>query len=175
MTESSSLFFARRRRSISMISPHVLRWYFLVAALGIACGLLIKPAPHATGTGESGGAWSTPDYSRTHYDAAISRELADMAWWMAKKEKSSATGKDEDEKTPTQKVSWLFRGVSAASGKRYALIADDAKSPLKRYLPGDSLPGGEVLEIIDRQNIRFSLPGDEKGKDLERKLYAPAE
>ncbi|MNF08054.1 hypothetical protein D3C80_2083690 [compost metagenome] len=60
-------------------------------------------------------------------------------------------------------------------GERYALIAQDGQAPVIRYTQGDALPGGERLERIDVQGIRFSLPQDGEGKDFERKLYAPLE
>ncbi|MCP1647399.1 hypothetical protein [Pseudomonas nitroreducens] len=158
-----------------MILSNILRWYVLVVAVGVAYGFLAKPETHISEAEESSEEWALVEYSRAHYDQNIVHELAQMTWWKEDQETSIAREKEEAEKGSVKKVSWLFRGIVVESGKRYALIAEDAASPLRRYSPGESLPGGEVLEIIDKQDIRFSLPGEKEGKDLERKLYAPAE
>ncbi|MNG18662.1 hypothetical protein D3C84_1027480 [compost metagenome] len=55
----------------------------------------------------------------------------------------------------------------------FALIASDAEAPLKRFAPGATLPGGERLERITEQGIRFSLAEDGKNQGFDRKLYAP--
>lgn len=158
-----------------MNSLNLLRWYLLIALVGVALGLLVKPDPGITSLEEDASEWAPSSYSKNRFDAGVSRELAEMSWWKEVKESSFAVESGEAEKVPERKVSWSFRGVIVIGEKSYALIADKASSPLKRYLPGDSLPGGEVLEVIDKQKIRFSLPGNREGKDIERKLYAPAE
>ncbi len=156
-----------------MMSQAFLRWYLLVGALGIVSGLLVKsdnPTPSAE-TGEA--EWALPEFAQKSYSAAVPREISEMPWW--KEARGRPDGVEEDPaKVLTRKVSWVFRGIIEVQGKRFALIANDAQAPLKRYQPGDSLPGEELLENIDRQNIRFSRPGDAKGQDLERKLYEPA-
>lgn len=159
-----------------MISLKVLRWYLLIGAFGIISGLLMRPEANNSGDGGESPDWSLPDYRKSNIGSIMANDLAQMNWWRRAPDNSIAknAGGSETE-IEKRKVPWSFRGVVEIAGQRFALIAEDAKSSVKRYLKGASLPGGEVLESVDKQGIRFSLPGDEKGKELERKLYAPAE
>lgn len=159
-----------------MTSLTVLRWYFLIGAFGIIAGLLLKPAVDNPVDSDESPDWSLPDYPRKNIGLTMASELAQLNWWRSEQANSTAKAAAGNESlVEKRKVAWSFRGVIEVSGQRFALVAEDARSPVKRYLTGASLPGGEVLESNGKQGIRFSLPGDVNGNDLERKLYAPAE
>ncbi|UTN88170.1 hypothetical protein NMC41_14970 [Pseudomonas aeruginosa] len=71
------------------------------------------------------------------------------------------------------KVDWLLRGIVRDEGGIFALVAKSAGGPLRRFAAGATLPGGERLESITEQGIRFSFSQDGNTQGFERKLYAP--
>lgn len=159
-----------------MISLKILRWYLLIGAFGIVSGLLLKPVTNSLADSSGSPDWAIPDYPKNTIGSIMANDLAQMRWWRTEEANSSKKNADgSDVAVEKRKVAWSFRGVIEIAGQRFALVAEDAQSPVKRYLTGASLPGGELLESVDKQGIRFSIPGDVKGKELERKLYAPAE
>ncbi|OPE15479.1 hypothetical protein APA76_27210 [Pseudomonas aeruginosa] len=64
------------------------------------------------------------------------------------------------------------RGIRNEGGI-FALVAKSAEGPLRRFAAGATLPGGERLESITEQGIRFSFSQDGNTQGFERKLYAP--
>ena len=161
---------------VQMTSLKVLRWYLLIGAFGILAGLLMKPTANDSEDSGDSPDWSLPDYPRNTIGSIMGSDIAQMNWWRAEQANGATTNPDGDaEAVEKRKVTWSFRGVVEIAGQRFALVAENAQSPVKRYLTGAALPGGELLERVVKQGIRFSLPGDVKGKELERKLYAPVE
>lgn len=159
-----------------MNSLKLFRGYLLLGAVGMAAGLLLKPVADNSSDTSLSSDWSLPDYPRNTLGSIVANDLAQMAWW--RNEQGNELAKRADGSAATdekRRVAWSFRGVVEIAGERFALVAEDSQSPVKRYLKGASLPGGELLVSVEKQAIRFSLPSDVKDKNLERKLYAPAE
>lgn len=159
-----------------MTSLKVLRWYLLLGATGIVAGLVLISTPKINAERVDSLSWALPDVDGKSFDAGVTTELANMQWWGDKEgAKAGQESSDASATSLTRKVDWYFRGVVEVSGKRFALIAKDAASPVERFAKGDALPGGEVLESIEPQSIRFSLPQETADGGQERKLYAPVE
>ncbi|MCY1327343.1 hypothetical protein D9M68_125520 [compost metagenome] len=159
-----------------MTSYKNLRWYLLLGVLGALAGVLSRPAFDEPPSPGGGAEWapSTPNF--VALDESVPARIASMHLWGS--EPADGQGKDERISVDSGgvariKVDWLFRGVIDEPKGRFALIAKDAASPVLRYPLGASLPGGEHLEQIDVQGIRFSLSEDGEGREFERKLYAP--
>lgn len=161
---------------MQMTSFKVLRWYLLLAAAGIVAGLALISIPTINAERADAIDWILPDVDDKPLDAGVTTELANMQWWGDREDaKPGQDSSNASATSSTRKVDWFFRGVVDVSGKRFALIAKDAASPVERFAKGDALPGGEVLESIESQSIRFSLQQETADGGQERKLYAPAE
>lgn len=156
-----------------MISQKTLRPYLLIAGLGIAVGSLLRPAQLGPPESNLETDWSLPEPPQKPFGPTVATDISSLSWWGEKHESLAMQGSHEASTVVKRKVAWCFKGVVLMANKRYALVAEDANAQPKRYLPGESLPGGERLEMIDAQGIRFSLP--DEGGDQERKLYVPAE
>lgn len=156
-----------------MISQKVLRSYLLIAGLGIAISLPLKPAQETAPDSNPSTDWSLPEFPNKPFGANSAADISALPWWVAQGGTLAVDDGSTTSAVAKRTVTWRFNGVVSAADKRFALVAEDAESQPKRYLPGDALPGGERLELIDAQGIRFSLP--DEGGDQERKLYVPAE
>ncbi|AMO75162.1 MULTISPECIES: hypothetical protein [Pseudomonas] len=157
--------------------PFRLAWAALAG--GVLLALLWQPRAAIPEAPAETAQWRLPEVRPVSRNASIPAQIASMAWWGSAREEAekarSARISVDEQGVARVKVQWLFRGVVAEGGQRFALIAKDAAAPLLRYAPGDQLPGGERLERIEGQGIRFSLSEDGATQDFERKLYAPLE
>ncbi|MCP8464768.1 hypothetical protein NK553_12495 [Pseudomonas sp. ZM23] len=155
----------------------LIRFYVLLGCAGIAAGLLLQPHPRldvdASADVEE---WALPSVLSRSLNGTAASELGALSWWANPDPPPSNAQASESASGVTKlKVDWFFHGVIAVGAKRFALVAKDLSSPVERFAVGDQLPGGERLESIGQQGIRFSLSQDRQDKDFERKLYAPVE
>ncbi|MEL7939859.1 hypothetical protein [Pseudomonas delhiensis] len=148
-------------------------------ASGILLALLWQPPAEVPEAPVEAAQWRLPEVRAVSRNAGVPAQIAGMSWWgsagKAAEQPRSARISVDEKGVARVKVQWLFRGVVAEGEQRFALIAKDAAAPLLRYAPGEQLPGGERLERIEGQGIRFSLSEDGATQDFERKLYAPLE
>lgn len=156
-----------------------LRWNLLFLVIAISAGLVFAPSSDiSTVASADREEWLLAEVPVGSIDSSVVGRLAGMQWWGVK-----ATEDDVDSESrrisagadgvAKVKVDWLLRGVVRDERGVFALIATDAEAPLKRFAPGATLPGGERLERITEQGIRFSLAEDGKNQGFDRKLYAP--
>lgn len=173
------LSFAVSIHRFPMTSSSHFRLAWAALAGGILLALLWQPRAAIPEAPTDAAQWRLPEVRPVSRNAAIPVQIAGMSWWgsaRAEAEKAHSARISVDEQGVARvKVQWLFRGVVVEGEQRFALIAKDASAPLSRHAPGDQLPGGERLERIEGQGIRFSLSEDGATQDFERKLYAPLE
>ncbi|HBO4355302.1 TPA: hypothetical protein ACUUB2_003742 [Pseudomonas aeruginosa] len=161
------------------MTPHAFaRWNLLLLVASIFAGLVFAPSADlsALPTPEAR-KWVLAEVPSVAVDTTVAGKLAGMSWW----------GRTVDEEREAEskrvsvgvdgvaliKVDWLLRGIVRDEGGIFALVAKSAERPLRRFAAGATLPGGERLESITEQGIRFSFSQDGNTQGFERKLYAP--
>ncbi|WP_235600187.1 hypothetical protein [Pseudomonas aeruginosa] len=161
------------------MTPHAFaRWNLLLLVASIFAGLVFAPSADlsALPTPEDR-KWVLAEVPSVAVDTTVAGKLAGMSWW----------GRTVDEEREAEskrvsvgvdgvaliKVDWLLRGIVRDEGGIFALVAKSAEGPLRRFAAGATLPGGERLESITEQGIRFSFSQDGNTQGFERKLYAP--
>ncbi|MCY1330111.1 hypothetical protein D9M69_157350 [compost metagenome] len=157
-----------------------LRWTPLFLVIAISAGLVFAPSPDISALASPDREeWVLAEVPVGSIDSSVIGRLAGMQWWGVKATEDEVDSESERISTGADgvarvKVDWLLRGVVRDERGVFALIASDAEAPLKRFAPGATLPGGERLERITEQGIRFSLAEDGKKQGFDRKLYAPS-
>ncbi|WP_169338782.1 hypothetical protein [Metapseudomonas resinovorans] len=156
-----------------------LRWYLLFPALTVSFGWLIAPDTEPPGASISNQDDWVPVSLQPHsVDPAGAKRLAEMLWWGG--ERSSSETRDKEKRVSTGEdgvarveVAWRFHGIVRDHQGTFALISKGATTPPLRFSRGAILPGGERLELISTQGIRFSLAEDGEIQGFDRELYAP--
>ncbi|HEJ9964614.1 TPA: hypothetical protein SMN98_002274 [Pseudomonas aeruginosa] len=161
------------------MTPHAFaRWNLLLLVASIFAGLAFAPSADlsALPTPEAR-KWVLAEVPSVAVDTTVAGKLAGMSWWgRAVDEEREAESKRVSagvDGVALIKVDWLLRGIVRDEGGIFALVAKSAEEPLRRFAAGATLPGGERLESITEQGIRFSFSQDGNTQGFERKLYAP--
>jgi hypothetical protein len=156
-----------------------LRWNFVSFAVAICLGFAFSPSKDLSSAVTSDQDDWAPIASPPSFGGmAYTRRLAEMTWWGVEVTKGSSNGEERrisqgDDGVARVKVDWLLHGVVSDEEGTFALIASDSSTSLQRFSQGAILPGGERLERISKQGIRFSFAEDGEVQDFVRKLYAP--
>ncbi|MDF5940036.1 hypothetical protein P4234_29605 [Pseudomonas aeruginosa] len=160
------------------MTPHAFaRWNLLLLVASIFAGLVFAPSADlsALPTPEAR-KWVLAEVPSVAVDTTVAGKLAGMSWWGEPWTRSAAESKRVSvgvDGVALIKVDWLLRGIVRDEGGIFALVAKKRRGPLRRFAAGATLPGGERLESITEQGIRFSFSQDGNTQGFERKLCAP--
>lgn len=156
-----------------------LRWTFVLFAVATCLGFTLSPSKELSNVvTPDQDSWAPTVSPPSVADMADTRLLAEMKWWGGEMTKGSSDGEErgilqDDDGVARGKVDWLLHGVVSDEEGTFALIARDSSVFPQRFSQGEILPGGERLERILKQGIRFSFAEDGEVQDFVRKLYVP--
>lgn len=165
--------------TVSMNPYSFLRWYFVSFAVATCLGFTFSPSKDFSNVATPDQDDWVPAASPPSIDGmADGRGLVEMSWWGVEAVKGSSDSEErrisrDDDGVATVKVDWVLHGVVSDEEGTFALIARDSGASPQRFSQGAILPGGERLERISKQGIRFSFAEDGEVQDFDRKLYAP--
>lgn len=163
---------------IELMGGRFLVLTLIMATLSGLLAISLINIPKDVGAEEGGDGWESLPLAWRTLAKDTEKKIAKMQLWgetkgaAAQEGQVGQVGKSLTKGQSSVVVTWFFKGVISEGMSRYVLVAEDKNAAAQPYIVGDTLPGGERLEDIGVDWLRFSLSAE---NHLEESPDAAAE